>query len=345
MRNFLLGGAAVALLTAGAAAQVPGLTGTIIVTNKTPSTATIIDLGSGRILATLPTGAGPHEVALSADGGMAVVTDYSGQPGRTLTVIDLPARQVVRTIDLGQYQRPHGIHFLAGDSLVAVTSEASGNVVVVNVIRGAIVKAVPTTQAGSHMVGIAADGRRAFTGNMRSHTVSQIDLAAGTFVRSWPVPNVPEAINVTPDGNEVWVGSNETGKISVLDPATGTIRTAAEGFGWPYRVLFSPDGSQVFLPDLRNEQLRFLDRRTHAEAGRLEFPGGGPQGITITPDGRFLLESMKWQARVVVIDAAEPDRGRQLPGQRDPGRPAPRGRSPVGPLRAARSAATTRSAT
>ncbi|MGE0440962.1 MAG: YncE family protein [Gemmatimonadales bacterium] len=304
MRTFFLAVAAVALPAAGSAAQVPGLTGTIVVTNKTPSTATIIDLGSGRILATLPTGAGPHEVALSADGATAVVTDYSGQPGRTLTVIDLAARQVGRTIDLAEYPRPHGIHFLPGDSLVAVTSEASGHVVVVNVVRGAIVKAVPTTQAGSHMVGIAADGRRAFTGNMRSHTVSQVDLAAGSFVRSWPVPNVPEAINVTPDGSEVWVGSNETGKISVLDPATGRLRTAAEGFGWPYRVLFSPDGNQVFLPDLRNEQLRFLDRRTHAELGRLDFPGGGPQGITVTPDGRFLLESMSRQARVVVIDAA-----------------------------------------
>jgi hypothetical protein len=34
-------------------AQVPGLSGTLIVTNKTPSTATIIDVASGRALATL----------------------------------------------------------------------------------------------------------------------------------------------------------------------------------------------------------------------------------------------------------------------------------------------------
>src|SRR5262245_4225544 len=123
-------------LPSPAAAQVPGLTGTLVVTNKTPSTATIIDVASGRILATLPTGAGPHEVALSSDGRTAVVTDYSGQPGRTLTVIDVPALRVVRTIDLGQYNRPHGIVWLPGDSIVAVTSEASGNVVLVNVAAG-----------------------------------------------------------------------------------------------------------------------------------------------------------------------------------------------------------------
>lgn len=286
------------------ASQGPGPSGTLVITNKAPSTATIIDVASGRILATLPTGNGPHEVVLSSDGGTAVVTDYSGQPGKTLTVIDVAARRVVRTIDLGEYRRPHGIVYLPGDSLVAVTSEASGHVVVVSIADGAVRRAVPTRQDGSHMVGVAADGRTAFTGNMGSNTVSELNLATGEFVRRWDVPATPEAINVTPGGDEVWVGSNGTGKVSVLDPVSGRVTTAAEGFGWPYRVLFSPDAKTVLLPDLRGEDLRFLDRATRREIGRLSFPGGGPQGITITPDGRYALESLSRQAKVVIIDMA-----------------------------------------
>lgn len=279
-----------------------GLTGTLVVTNKSPSTLTIIDVGSGRTLATLPTGQGPHEVVLSSDGRIAVVTDYSGQPGRTLSVYDVPARRLTRTIDLGQYTRPHGIVFLPGDSLVAVTSETTGNVVVVNVIAGAIRKVVPTQGAGSHMVGVTADGRRAFTGNMQSNTVSELDLTAGTFVRSWPVPAVPEAINVTPDGREVWVGSNETGRVTVVEPATGTTRTAAEGLGWPYRILYSPDGATVLLPDMRRNELRIVERSTHRELGRVAFPQAGPQGITITPDGRYAFQSLSREARVAIVD-------------------------------------------
>src|SRR5687768_9192182 len=117
----------IALATAGAAsAQVSGLGGTLIVTNKSPSTATIIDVGSGRTLATLPTGAGPHEVVVSPNGTWAIVTDYAGtpgNPGKSLTVINVPQLRVEKTIDLGTYTRPHGIMFLPGDSLVAVTSE------------------------------------------------------------------------------------------------------------------------------------------------------------------------------------------------------------------------------
>lgn len=298
--------AAVALPERGRA-QVAGLSGTLVVTNKAPATATIIDVASGRTLATLPTGQGPHEVVMSGDGRVAVVSDYGGQGpgGNTLTIIDVPGLRVVRTIDLGQYRRPHGLVFLPGDSLVAVTSEATGNVVVVHVAEGAVRRAIPTQQNGSHMVAVVADGSRMYTGNIGSGTVSELDGRAGTFIRTFDVPAQPEAINVTPDGAEVWVGSNATARVSVIDPRTGTVTTAAEGLGWPYRVLFSPDRRLTFLPDLRNEELRFLDRASRRELGRLKFPNGGPQGITITPDGRYLLQSLSKQARVAIIDVSK----------------------------------------
>jgi DNA-binding beta-propeller fold protein YncE len=290
---------------ASATAQLSGLGGTLVVTNKTPSTATIIDVGSGRTLATLPTGAGPHEVVMSANGLTAIVTDYAGtpgNPGKTLTVLSLAQQRVLRTIDLGQYTRPHGIAFLPpGDTMVVVTSEATGNIVIVNLRTGAM-RAIATMGQGSHMLGVSADGRWAATGNMGSHTASLIDLNAGSFVKSWPVPNTPEAINITPDGKEIWVGSNQTGKLSVIDVATGTTTTVAEGFGWPYRVAFTPSMNTLLVPDLRNEELRFIDRNTRRERSRLALKDAGPQGITFTPDGRYAFLSLSKQARVAIVD-------------------------------------------
>lgn len=297
-------------LQPGLVAQVPGLTGTLVVTNKSPSTATIIDVATGQALATLPTGNNPHEVVLSADGRTAVITDYGTGDTPTLTVIDVPARRVVRTISLGQYTRPHGIVYLPGDSLVAVTSESTQNVVIVAVASGEIRKAISTQRQGSHMVAVTADGRRAWTGDIGSNTVSELDIPSGAYLRSIEVPAQPEAINVTPDGREVWVGSNQTGKVSVVNTATGDVTTAAEGVSWPYRVLFSPDLSTVVLPDMRNNEVRFLERATRKELSRISLPDAGPQGVTITPDGRYLLESLSQEARVVVIDM----RSRQIVG-------------------------------
>lgn len=288
-----------ALSTAGAQVN-----GTLVVTNKSPSTASIIDVASNRILVTLPTGAGPHEVAMSRDGRWAVVTDYGGEARRTLTVIDVPGLRVARTIDLGEYTAPHGIMFLPGDSLVAVTSESTRNVVLVNLHAGLVHRAISTGQPGSHMVAVTSDGARAYTGDIGANTVSELDLRTGEVTRRFEVPAQPEALNVTPDGTEVWVGSNATGVVSVVDLATGNVTSAAEGFGWPYRVLFSPDGHTVLLPDLRGNALRFVDRASRRELGRLELPGGGPQGITITPDGRYAFQSLSREARVAIVDVA-----------------------------------------
>jgi YVTN family beta-propeller protein len=284
--------------------QVASLAGTLVVTNKTPSTATIIDVAAGRTVATLSTGSGPHEVVLSSNGRFAVVTDYGGPAGRSLTVIGPALQRVIRTIDLGTYTRPHGIAFLPGDSLVVVTSETSRNVVIANVLTGQVRSAIATEGQGSHMVGVTADGTRAYTGNIGSNTVSELDLRTGKFTRSWNVPAQPEAINVTPDGREIWVGSNATGVVSVIDVATSAVTTAAEGLGWPYRILYTPDVKTALIPDLRGEELRFLDRATKRELGRISFKGGGPQGIAITPDGRFAFQSLSSEGRVAIVDVA-----------------------------------------
>jgi DNA-binding beta-propeller fold protein YncE len=305
-RKALVGVVASVAVHTLAVAQVTGVSGTIVVTNKTPFTATIVDVASGRTLATLPTGNGPHEIVITRDGRTAVVTDYGAQiPGSTLTVIDIPGKRVVRTIALGEYRRPHGIVMLPGDSTVAVTSEVNRAVVIVHITTGAILKSIPTAKNGSHMVGVTADAMRAWTGDIGSNTVTELDMTAGSAVRSITVPLQPEAVNVTPDGREVWVGSNATGVVSVVDVASGQVTPAATGLGWPYRVLFSADAALVLIPDLRGEELRFLDRRTRTELGRLRFPGAVPQGITLSDDGRYAFLSLSATGKVAVIDVAQ----------------------------------------
>ena len=93
--------------------QAADLQGTLIVLNKSGHDAAFIDLASGEIVSTLPTGQGPHELVVSGDGRWAVGTDYSG--GNSLTVFDISVPEVVHTIDLSDYPRPHGLVFLPGE--------------------------------------------------------------------------------------------------------------------------------------------------------------------------------------------------------------------------------------
>ncbi|MBT8405366.1 MAG: YncE family protein [Gemmatimonadetes bacterium] len=284
-------------------AQTPeGLTGTVIVLNKQGNDASFIDLMSGEIVKTLPTGPGPHELVATSDGRAAVGTDYGGQ---SLTVFDVAAGRVAATIDLGEYTRPHGIAFLPGDSLVAVTSESRGAVVIVNVRTGDLVEVLETRASGSHMVAVTADGSALWTGDMGSNTVTELARGADGPIRALTAPETPEAVNVSPDGERVFAGSNATGRVTAWSTADGTPTTVAEGFGWPYRVFLTPDVEQILVPDMRAEVLRFFDGDDYTELGSIAFPGEGPQGLVLHPDGRHLFLSLSRAGRIAVVDIAE----------------------------------------
>jgi len=305
--GWLASALALALLSLGspspAGAQAPEVGGTLIVVNKGASSASIVDVSSGEILKTLPTGKGPHEVALSDDGSIAVITDYGENTGgNTLTVIDVPGLAVARTIDLGSHHRPHGIAFMPGDEVVAVTTEASGDVLLVNVGSGEIVSDLPTEGDVSHMLAVPGSADLIYTSDMRDATVTEIEVARGAVVKKFKVPVTPEAVGVTPDGSEVWVGSNELGTVSVIDTDTGEVAQALEGFGWPYRIVFSEDGETALLPDLRGNELRIVDVSTRTEKERVSLPGGGPQSVVFSADGKYAFQSLSQKDRIAVIE-------------------------------------------
>lgn len=292
--------AAVGSASGSLSGQVPeGLEGTVIVLNKRGDDASFIDLARGVVVATLPTGPGPHELVATSDGRTAVGTDYGG---RTLTVFDVASASVARTIDLGEYTRPHGIVVLPGDSLVAVTSETRGAVVVVRIADGALVEVLETNAGGSHMVATTADGRTLWTGDIASNTVTELRRGADGPIRALPAPDQPEAVNVTPSGDRVFAGSNATGRVTAWTTRDGSPTTVAEGFGWPYRIFLTPDVETILIPDLRNEVLRFFDGGSYRELGRIPFPDQAPQGLVLHGDGRHLFLSLSGADRIAVID-------------------------------------------
>jgi len=299
----LISGLSLLTVPTAAVAQAPEVGGTLIVVNKGAASASIVDVSTGQILKTLPTGEGPHEVVISSDGRTAVVTDYGARSGgNTLTVIDISGLAVARTIDLGEHRRPHGIDFMPGDEVVAVTTEQSRHVVLVNVETGEIVSELPTEGDVSHMLAIPGSADLIYTSDIRDGTVTEIEVARGASIRKFKVPVTPEAVGVTPDGSEVWVGSNDLGVVSVVDTESGEVAQVLEGFGWPYRIVFSEDGQTALLPDLRGNELRIVDVETRSDRTRVSFPDAGPQSVVFSADGKYAFQTLSLEDRVAVIE-------------------------------------------
>jgi DNA-binding beta-propeller fold protein YncE len=306
--------------TIGAAPSGPSsaLAGTVIVANMGDNTATLLDVASKRVVATLPTGNGAHEVAVSHDGRWAVVSNYGvrGAPGNTLTVIDVPAATVARTIDLGDFKRPHGSAFLPGDSVFVVTSEVSKAVVLVDFRQGTVVGSIPTNHPASHMLAMTADARRIYTSNVADGTVSELDVPGRKFVREFTVAPAVEGIAVTPGGDQVWVGSNQAKTVTVVDPGAGSNVATIAGFGMPYRLAVTPDSRTVVITDPPNAVVRIIDRATRKDraivkipaegvAATAEFPGSpSPDGVILSRDGRTAFVALQGSSRVAMIDIA-----------------------------------------
>lgn len=256
----------------------------VVVANQESGSVSVLS-ADGLTMKTLSVGTGPHEAQVSPDGRTAVVTIYGDRtPGNRLAIIDLARDTVVRTIDLGRYARPHGVRFLAGRSdRIAVTSEVAGAVLLIDLKTDSITP-VATSGRTSHMVAVSADGRRAWTANVRDNSVSELDLASHAFVRKVTVPAGPEGITVTPDGSEVWVGSNETGAVTVISTATGQPVHTFSGATFPYRLDVSPDGKRIAIVDGKGGQVLLVDRASRQATGTVRLDD--PRGVSFAPDGR-----------------------------------------------------------
>lgn len=286
-----------------APASARGPVGTAVVANQQSGSASVIDLASGRSVA-VPVGAGPHEAAISPDGHTAVVTIYGTQvPGNGLAVIDLRSTSVVRTIDLGMFVRPHGVAFIGPDRVV-ITSEATRRVVLANVATGAVEADIPTEAGGSHMLGVAADARRAWTANVQSGGVSEIDLVARRYVRQIAVAPMTEGVAVTPDGREVWVGSNSLGTVSVVDTERGSVVATIAALGFPYRIGISPDGRLAAVCDPQGGRVHVVDVATRKVLGAFEGLAS-PRGVHIGPDSRTAMITLNGESSVAVVDLRE----------------------------------------
>lgn len=305
--------------------------------NKAESTASLIDVATGREVAKVPTGTGPHEVAVNADGHLALVADYGdATPGSTLTLIDVAKAAVVKKIDLAPHRRPHGIVWLGEESRVVVTSETSKALLVVDVEAGKVERAIETKQEATHMVAVTPDLRHAFTANLGSGTTTMIDLVEGTALANVKTSAGAEGIDLAPDGASVWVANRDADTVSVVDVATRAVVSTLPCAGFPIRVKVTPDGRHALVSCAKSGEIALFDavkrvalrrfKTTLAPAGGESSTLGGafaasatPIGILIHPDGRrawvahanadaiAVLDCTKWEAIGTVAAGKGPD--------------------------------------
>lgn len=281
------------------AQESPTPTRTLLVLTNAESGLSIVDVATNKVVTRVPTGANPHEVAVSADGRLAYVADYGNQtPGTTLTVIDLTTRKAVKTVKLPGLTRPHGIVERGGK--LYFTAETSESVARYDPAADKIDWQASTGQKLSHMLAVAPDGKTLYTANIGSDTVTAVAIPSGRTTQI-PTGKGPEGIALSPDGKTVWAANRGDGTVSVIDTATSRVVKTLPAGKLPIRAAFTPDGKRVLISDPVSGELHVYD----AAKQELEqaFPvGAGGMAIVVTPDSGTAYIALRNTGNIAIVD-------------------------------------------
>lgn len=320
-----------------AAPTAPSHQDRLLVCNKAAHSLSIYDPATRKELAVLPTGQGPHEVAISPDGRTAVVSDYGAQlPGSTLTVIDVLAAKVLRTITLSEpvaepiagaaagaaagtgaepkartYLRPHGSSFVGPTHLV-VTSESTRRLLLVDLAKDRVERTWTTPQQTMHMVALSPDRKHAFATSIKEGNVAWFDLGGAATPTTAPtiVPTGQgaEGLAVNPATGEAWVGNRAANTVSIVDPRTGKVTAELPTGDFPFRVAFANGGDQALVTCAESGDVHVFDGKQKKLLRAIEISGDAselsplPMGITVDPDSRFAYVACGRGEFVAVID-------------------------------------------
>jgi len=278
--------------------------GRLVVLNKEDATLVTVDPATRQVLGRVPTGEGPHEVAISPDGRTAAVGNYGAQtPGSTLSIIDLASMKELKRVDVTPMRRPHGVAFHGG--AVYFTSETNRIVARYDVATDKIDWLFGTGQGGTHMVWVNADATKMITCNIGSDSMSILERGANPL--AWnqtvvPVGKGPEGFDVSPDGKEIWAAHSRDGGVSIVDveqkkvTATLDVQTKRSN-----RLKFTPDGKLALISDLDAGEVLVVDVPSRKVTKKIPL-GRMVEGILMEPGGARAYVAVNGDNYIAVVD-------------------------------------------
>jgi YVTN family beta-propeller protein len=297
------------------AAALPAQAQILVVLEKSGFQADLVDAASGQVLAKVPTGQGPHEVAISPDGRTAYVPNYGAfavyppgdqthtQLGNTITVIDLAERALKAQLDVGTHVGPHAVLVSRDGKYLWVTTETPMALMELDAATGKLLHLWPTQQDRVHMVVPAPDEKKFYLTNTVSGSVSVLERSSGA-VKVIPTGPGTEGIAISPDGREVWVGSRQDDKVEVISTASeAVVATFPSGGRGPVRVAFTPNGAQVWVTNAASDTATVFDARSRNLLGTLAL-GKNPSGMIFSRDGSRVYITSQDANLVNVVDVA-----------------------------------------
>lgn len=320
MRTTIFIATIVALTACGApppaAAADEDTSGTMLVANKRGNSLSRVDLASGKETGQAAVCANAHELAVSPDRAYVAIGCYSGQQVEIYRTADLTR---VKTIDLGEGARPHGVVWHDNGTLYS-TAQGRGSMFVIRDPLSASPKVREIGGGGGsegpHLLAVNEAGTVAWGTIVGAGTVVRYDLAAGQEDSRKVLGGQTEGIALAPGEGALWVGSTDGAKVYRLDPRTLEIVAEVPAGARPMRVAARPAGRWVVTSDSGDGQLTVIDEESNAPTRTVPISGDRMSGqvtLVFSHDGSRLYAAETAKDAVAEIDFESGKVLRRLP--------------------------------
>jgi YVTN family beta-propeller protein len=210
-----------------------GPDGLLYVSAELDHAVDVIDPGTGKRIASVPTGQPEsHMLVITRDGRRAYTSNVGAG---TVSVLDLVGRKVIKVIPVARIDQR--ISISADDGLVFTADQEKPRLAVIDTARNEVSQWIDLPAIG-YGSAPTPDGRWLLVALPAASQVAVVDLSNMKVMRALAVPAAPQEILVRPDGAVAYVSCSKAGQVAALDlnkwEVAKVIDAApgADGLGW-----------------------------------------------------------------------------------------------------------------
>ena len=268
---------------------------TLILTAKSANKIQFFDAASLAHIADIDMPGSTHELVRSPDGGTVYASVYGGgifgknkDPDRRIAVIDLAAKSLTRTIDVGAAVAPHSVMMDARGFLWS-TAELGNAVLAIDPATGTVERI--DVGGSPHWIAVSHKTNKLFASFKTKEAVAVLDTVTRKVTGTIPIQHGAEGIAVSPDGWALFVCAHQKGVLHVFDTRTDALHGTLAIDGAPgeanqlRRVRVSPDGRYVVVSSHVDNYVAIYDGFKLTQVNGFPTPKA-PMGFGFAADGK-----------------------------------------------------------
>ena len=288
--------------------------GKLYIVSKLSRDVQVFDLFTGEEIAEIPIDMLSSEAINTKDKNSIVLTNYESKDGNIVKIINTRTNKIEKTIELKGTIKSNGIVAFPEINKVGVLDYVNNNLLILNIETDSIEKQIHTKQKKSHLLALHPNKAIAYVTNMKSNSVSVIDLTKNEVVKIIPCGLATKSIDITPDGSEIWVTNKNENSITIIDTSAYKVIDILPTGNEPLKLKFSIDGRYCLVANAKDGSISVYEQDSKKQIKTITIRGKNkllerilyhtprPVNILMHPNGLYAFIANSNANKIEVID-------------------------------------------